>query len=144
MAGGVNPPRCDRERPRPGRDDLELIVGDDLGDLEDVVSCYDDPRVRYVRNPTRLGLTANARALFNAARGRYVKLLDDDDRLLPGYLDAVIARLDEDPTVGIVFTSWFHEAGGRLHRREWPLAGGTTTTSSRRSFAAAPARCPRP
>jgi glycosyltransferase involved in cell wall biosynthesis len=107
-----------------GRDDLEVIVGDDAGDLEEIVARYDDPRVRYVRNPTRLGLTANARALFNAASGRYLKLLDDDDRLLPGYLDAVIACLDEDPSLGIAFTNWFHEAGGQLHSRQWPLAGG--------------------
>lgn len=107
-----------------GRDDLELMVGDDAGDLEDVVTRYDDPRVRYVRNPTRLGLSANARSLLSSARGRYVGLLDDDDRMLPGYLDATIGRLDEDERVGIVFTNWFHEAGGRLHEREWPLEGG--------------------
>lgn len=107
-----------------GRDDLELIVGDDAGDLEDVVARYDDPRVRYRRHPTRLGLTGNARALLDSARGRYIGLLDDDDRMLPGYLDATIARLDEDLQVGIVFTNWFHEAGGRLHERKWPLEGG--------------------
>jgi glycosyltransferase involved in cell wall biosynthesis len=107
-----------------GRDDVELIVGDDAGDLGDVVARYDDPRVRYVRNPARLGLSANARALLSSARGRYIGLLDDDDRMLPGYLDATIARLERDPQVGIVFTNWFHEAGGELHEREWPLEGG--------------------
>jgi glycosyltransferase involved in cell wall biosynthesis len=107
-----------------GRDDVELIVGDDSGDLADVVAGFDDPRVRYLRNPGRLGLSGNARVLLDSARGRYIGLLDDDDRMLPGYLDATVSRLERDPRVGIVFTNWFHEAGGRLHEREWPLAGG--------------------
>jgi len=107
-----------------GHDDLELIVGDDAGDLGDVAARFDDPRVRYVRNPVRLGLSGNARALTVAARGRYIGLLDDDNRMLPGYLDATVARLDEDPRVGIAFTNWFHEADGRLLERDWPLRGG--------------------
>jgi glycosyltransferase involved in cell wall biosynthesis len=107
-----------------GHEDLELIVGDDAGDLADVVARFEDPRVRYVRNPERLGLSGNARALFAAARGRYIGLLDDDDRMLPGYLDATLARLDEDPRVGIAFTNWFHEADGRLLERDWPVRGG--------------------
>lgn len=105
-------------------EDLELIVGDDAGDLEDVVARFDDPRVRYVRNPTRLGLSGNARALMAAARGRYIGLLDDDDRMLPGYLDATVGQLDEDPRVGIAFTNWFLEADGRIHERDWPVQGG--------------------
>ena len=107
-----------------GHQDLELIVGDDAGDLEDVVARFDDPRVRYVRNPARLGLSGNARALMAAARGRYIGLLDDDDTMLPGYLDATVARLDEDPRVGIAFTNWFHQANGRLLERDWPVRGG--------------------
>jgi glycosyltransferase involved in cell wall biosynthesis len=107
-----------------GLEDIELIVGDDAGDLADVVARYDDPRVHYRRNPSRLGLTGNARALLDSARGRYVGLLDDDDRLLPGYLETTVARLDEDPDVGIVFTNWWLEAGGGLHERKWDLEGG--------------------
>lgn len=107
-----------------GREDLELIVGDDAGDLGDVVARFDDPRVRYVRNPERLGLSGNARALVAAARGHYIGLLDDDDVMLPGYLDATVARLDEDPRVGIAFTNWFHQADGQLLERDWPVQGG--------------------
>jgi glycosyltransferase involved in cell wall biosynthesis len=107
-----------------GRDDIEVIVGDDAGDLADVVAGFDDGRVLYRRNSPRLSLSGHARALLEAARGRYLGLLDDDDLLLPGFLDATIERLDADPSVGIVFTNYFYEAGGRLHKRHWPIPGG--------------------
>ena len=79
-----------------GRDDIEVIVGDDAGDLADVVAGFDDGRVLYRRNSARLSLSGHARALLEAARGRYLGLLDDDDVLLPGFLDATIERLDDD------------------------------------------------
>jgi glycosyltransferase involved in cell wall biosynthesis len=107
-----------------GRQDIELIVGDDAGDLEAVVRSFGDPRIRYRRNKTTLGLSAHARVLLSQARGRYLCLLDDDDRWLPGFLDEAIARLEHDHEIGIVFTSYFYEAGGRLFERHWPLRGG--------------------
>jgi glycosyltransferase involved in cell wall biosynthesis len=107
-----------------GLDDVEVIVGDDGGDVADVVARFDDPRVRYRRSEAPMTMSAHVRALLSEARGRYVGLLDDDDRLLPGYLDATIGRLDADPSAGVAFTNYFYEAGGRLHQRKWPLAGG--------------------
>jgi glycosyltransferase involved in cell wall biosynthesis len=107
-----------------GRDDVEVIVGDDGGGVEDVVAAFRDPRVHYRPRTERLTMSAHVRVLLGEARGRYIGLLDDDDRLLPGYLDATIARLDADSALGVVFTNYFYEAGGGLHEREWPVAGG--------------------
>jgi glycosyltransferase involved in cell wall biosynthesis len=107
-----------------GRDDVEVIVGDDGGDVGDVVARFGDPRVHYRRSPAPMTMSAHVRALLSESRGRYVGLLDDDDRLLPGYLDATIGRLDADPSVGIAFTNYFYDVGGRLHERKWPLADG--------------------
>jgi glycosyltransferase involved in cell wall biosynthesis len=108
-----------------GRDDVEVIVGDDGGDVGEVVARFTgDPRVSYRRSPAPLTMSAHVRALMSEARGRYVGLLDDDDRLLPGYLDATIGRLDADPGLGVVFTNYFYEAGGQLRERHWPIAGG--------------------
>ena len=106
-----------------GRDDVEVLVGDELGGLADIVHAFDDPRVRYHR-VGRVGPNGQARALVRESCGRYVALLDDDDRWLPGFLDATTELLDEDPEVGIVFTNFFYDAGGRLCEREWDLAEG--------------------
>jgi hypothetical protein len=106
-----------------GRDDVEIIVGDELGHLADIVRAFDDPRVRYHR-VGRVGPSGHASALVRESRGRYVALLDDDDRWLPGFLDATIRVLEDDPGVGIVFTNFFYDAGGRLRQRDWDLAEG--------------------
>lgn len=106
-----------------GRDDVEIIVGDELGGLEEVVQAFDDPRVRYLW-VGRVGPNGHARAVVQESRGRYVALLDDDDRWLPGFLDATTGLLDDDPEVGIVFTNFFYDAGGRLCERPWELAEG--------------------
>ncbi len=47
------------------RGDLELLIGDDSGDLEAVVTSFDDPRVRYRRNASRLGMAGNWTALLD-------------------------------------------------------------------------------
>lgn len=107
-----------------GREDIEVIVGDEFGTLADVVGRFDDPRIRYRRFEKRPGRTGHARALLNEARGRYLNLMDDDDRWLPGFLDSTIECLNAHPDVGIVFTNYFNDAGGRLCERRWSLPGG--------------------
>lgn len=65
--------------------DLEVLISDDSdGDLvASVVSKWDDPRIRYGRNPRRQEPGANRDHLLSQASGRYVKFAFDDDLLLP-------------------------------------------------------------
>jgi glycosyltransferase involved in cell wall biosynthesis len=101
-------------------DDLEIVVSDDSGDMEDVVAAIGGGRVRYSRNPRPRGSIANLRRVHALARGEYVLVLDDDDRLLPGFLRAAAAPMDRDPSIGVVFTGYLQEAGG--HRKPYPFA----------------------
>ena len=107
-----------------GRSDIEVLVGDEHGTLADVVERFDDPRLRYRPFESRPGPSAHARTLMNEASGRYLVLMDDDDWWLPGFLDATIAQLEADPALGVVFTSFFHSAGGVLITRDWTLPEG--------------------
>ena len=104
--------------------DVEVVVTDDAGDAEPIVAAIADPRVRYHRNPRRMGVAGNARVAFELCRGRYVGLLGDDDRLLPGYLEETVRRLDEDPELGLVFTNYYCEENGNLYRRATALRDG--------------------
>lgn len=74
---------------------LEVLVGDDAGPPELRAWCETmsarDGRVRYQRNPRRLGLAGNWNALADAARGEFVTIIGDDDRLLPGFVSALVA-----------------------------------------------------
>lgn len=67
---------------------LEVVVSDDgsADDTLDVVRTFDDPRLRILPLGDRVGAAANWNRAIEAARGRFVKLMCQDDVL---YRDAV-------------------------------------------------------
>lgn len=109
-------------------DDLELVVGDDSGDdsgeVEKVVRSVGDSRVRYLRNPVRLGMAGNWTSTLDNARGRYRALLMDDDVLLPSFLSETVQALEADPSVGIAFTDNYFNVAGERRPRGCSLPGG--------------------
>lgn len=104
--------------------DVEVVVGDDSGDLEAVVREIADERVVYVRNSPRLGMARNWNAVLDRARGRYLGLLMDDDRLLPGFLSAVLDGFEHAGDVGLVCTNHLFSDGTRTWTRECRLPEG--------------------
>ena len=105
-------------------DDLELVISDDGGDAEELARSYGDPRVRYLANPTRLGMAANWEAALERSRGRYVGLLMDDDRLLPGYVETLHGVLERHADVGIAFANHLFDRDGELEPRPELIAPG--------------------
>ena len=96
-----------------GCDDIEIIVSDDSGGrLRDAVEAVGDPRIGYHANPQPLGFSGNHTAVLARATGAFVQILHDDDRLLPGYLDAVLAPFEGDERLGYVFTDALRDLGG--------------------------------
>jgi hypothetical protein len=80
---------------------LEVIVCDDSpGDaIERIVREAGDARVRYVRNPERLGFARNFSRCFELARGEFIKFLNDDDRLAPHCVDSLVRAMLANPSV---------------------------------------------
>ncbi|MEA2137692.1 MAG: hypothetical protein QOG56_842 [Solirubrobacteraceae bacterium] len=70
-------------------DDFELVVADDgsTDRTPRVVAQFRDRRVRYVRQDNA-GLPAARNVGVARSSGRYVAFLDDDDEVLPGWLEA--------------------------------------------------------
>ncbi len=85
--------------------DLEVIVtdNDNEGGLPRELSDPTDPRLRYRRNPTNLGMLGNLRAAVREARGPYLAALHDDDLWEPRLLEKLVPHLDEDPTLAVAF-----------------------------------------
>lgn len=106
-------------------DALEIVVSDDSGEMEGVVTSIGDPRIRYSRNPRPRGSIANLRRVSALARGSYVVVLDDDDRFLPGFLATAAAPMDRDPSIGLVFTSFLREAGRQRSPYSYPVPPGS-------------------
>lgn len=85
--------------------DFELIICDDCspdGAPDDVISSYNDPRIRYIKNDKNLGIAANTNKLINLANGEYIAQMDNDDIAMPQRLEKTCAFLDTHPDVDYV------------------------------------------
>ncbi|MDO6746268.1 glycosyltransferase [Gilvimarinus sp. 1_MG-2023] len=84
---------------------VEIVVIDDgsVNDLaRSVVASYPS-RVRYICNPKNLGLVGNHNNCIAHARGEFVHILHQDDLIQPGFYDAVIKPMQEDPSIVAAF-----------------------------------------
>src|SRR4051794_36270131 len=94
--------------------DIEILVGDDTPDgrLETIVTSVDDPRVSYHYHGFG-DAELNLRRLWERSTGRYVKVLFDDDVLLPKSLAALVSAMEAHPASGLAFHErvFINEAG---------------------------------
>lgn len=104
--------------------DCEVIVIND-GDpetaaLEAAIAPYRD-RIVYLSKPN--GGLASARNFgLRTARGRYVALLDSDDIWEPAFLEQLLARMESDPKIGLVFpNATFFGSGGLVGKHYYEL-----------------------
>ena len=98
--------------------DWECIVVDDGSDtdheLPDALGIGADPRFRLVRRDHNGGPGAARNSGLDAARGRYVTFLDDDDLLVPTRLALGLRELDAHAdAVSVVAVARFDEHGVR-------------------------------
>ncbi|MBN3752833.1 glycosyltransferase [Paraburkholderia sp. Tr-20389] len=84
--------------------DIEILVGDDTpdGKLAEIVQSMDDPRVQYFHHGFQKG-TRNILALWERAKGKFIKFLFDDDALLPTSVEALVAALRANPDSVLAF-----------------------------------------
>jgi glycosyltransferase involved in cell wall biosynthesis len=87
---------------------FELLVMDDASSdaTPEAVARFSDPRIRYLRMPENGGVLRLRNRGFDAARGDYIVILDDDDELLPEALGAVAEEFEKvaHENVGVL---WF-------------------------------------
>lgn len=110
--------------------DFELLVVDDNSPdgTAEIVAAYKDPRIRLIRNESNLGPQGNWNRCLRESRGRYFKLLPQDDVLMPDCLQKQVAVLeaDKDASISLVFCARtiVLPSGRRLMRRGYPGATG--------------------
>jgi GT2 family glycosyltransferase/MoaA/NifB/PqqE/SkfB family radical SAM enzyme len=85
---------------------FELIIVDDhsTDGTKRVVDSFRDPRIQYVRNPERLGLTGNWNRCVEMAKGEFICLFHQDDVMLPENLERKVRLLAEDEKIGMVYS----------------------------------------
>jgi glycosyltransferase involved in cell wall biosynthesis len=93
---------------------FELTLLDDSASdaYRDYVASIGDARVRYERNPVRLGSMRNMFAAMTAGRGKYVLAFHEDDLLEPRYIETAVDWLERHPSCGFVACT-IHEFAGQ-------------------------------
>lgn len=96
--------------------DFEVIISDDCSgeDLASVVKSFDDSRVKYLRNRERLGATKNFQHSVSLSQTEYVVNLNADDLLLPDYLEAAGAALDQNIQAVAVYSAAVQLSGSTV------------------------------
>lgn len=99
--------------------DFEVIVSDDCSAdaTAEVMRGFTDPRVRYVRNDTHIGVFPNMNRCLELATGEYVCILHDDDLYAPRFLELEAAMLDRHPSAAFVHCAVYVIDVGGTRRR---------------------------
>lgn len=97
---------------------VEILVSDD-GPTEVIgawcqVAAKKDRRLRYQKNTRNLGLAGNWNALADAARGEFIVIIGDDDRLLPEFVSRLMALTESGTQVAFSNHYLIDERGVRL------------------------------
>ncbi len=110
--------------------EVEVLISDD-GTSEELrrwseAAAQADSRVRYRRNETNLGLGGNCNECVSAARGQWLVIQGDDDRLLPSFCEQLLRVAASDSVV--LFSNHYviDEHGNRLEKEsvEWTVRYG--------------------
>jgi glycosyltransferase involved in cell wall biosynthesis len=88
---------------------FEIVIVDDCS--TDETSAYLDslegtPELSIHRRHRNTGFLQNYACAMRRARGRYAIFLGDDDLLIPDQVTTYLARLEADPTIGMIQAPW--------------------------------------
>jgi glycosyltransferase involved in cell wall biosynthesis len=75
-----------------------------------------DSRIRYKIHPRNIGAPANYNSIVDAARGDYLALIGDDDRLLPDAIERLLNAMEPDTAVAFGKVHVIDADGNRLPR----------------------------
>lgn len=100
-------------------EDFEFIIIDDFSSDStfEVLSSYDDKRIRLYKNTSNNGCTFNYHVTHNLANGNYIAHIDDDDICFPTRFEKQISYLKQNPDISLLGT--FVETFGENARPSW-------------------------
>jgi glycosyltransferase involved in cell wall biosynthesis len=85
---------------------IEVVISDNASaDATQALSeelCRRDSRVRYLRQPTNIGLVANYAEVFRQSCGELYIALADDDWLEPNYVSECLQEIQRQPDLAVV------------------------------------------
>jgi GT2 family glycosyltransferase len=90
-------------------DNLELCIADDASPRSHVLqiaqqAAAEDHRIRWIRRSTNGNISAASNSALSVAEGEFVALMDHDDFLPAHALYEVVAALNEQPSLDIIYS----------------------------------------
>jgi glycosyltransferase involved in cell wall biosynthesis len=104
--------------------DFDLIIVDDCSEdnTEAVIKSFRDNRIRYFKNPIRLGMIGNWNKCLELSNREYVCIFHQDDVMMHENLAEKVKILEENPTVGMVHSNVFQTGpAGEVISKWWYL-----------------------
>ena len=85
---------------------IEVLIGDNASTdhTSEVVSEFNDPRLKYIRHKTNIGANGNFNALLHTARGKWFCLFHDDDMIDRDFIESCIRIAKPDSNFGFIRT----------------------------------------
>lgn len=106
--------------------DFELLIGDDCptDDVRSVLAKWNDPRIRYLPNPSRGTPGSNRDMLVSEAAGQYLKFLFDDDLLLPLSVETLCLAAEATQAKLVFHANYVIDDAGRTSQPALGLQDG--------------------
>jgi glycosyltransferase involved in cell wall biosynthesis len=91
-------------------EDWEIIVSDNasIEDVRGIIENIADPRIVYLRSDEPLSVTDNWNRAIDAAQGRWIVMLGDDDGLVPGYFQNMQAACLKLNSPDVIYHGAYH------------------------------------
>lgn len=84
----------------------KIIVVDNHSSHDYFEKACKEKKVTYYRNEKNLGLFPNYNMCYYLADTEYVKILDDDDLLLPTYVESFLNAVRQHPDIDVFYTDY--------------------------------------
>jgi len=107
--------------------DFEIIVvdGASIDNTREVISKFDDERIRYIREKKDRGASASRNTGIRLSTGKFIAFLDDDDLWMPSKLEKQLELVNKKPNVGAVYTgTWGFKKNGKVIVSRIPFLRG--------------------
>src|SRR5690349_8401620 len=91
---------------------FELIISDDQSTDGSAEICKNyatrDRRIKYIRQPANIGISANMKFLLTASTGKYFMWAANDDYWHPDFIAELLKGLEKDPNTIAAFCPYLY------------------------------------
>ena len=92
---------------------IEVIIVDNASAEDPSVILQEHPWITFIRSEKNLGFAGGNNLGFNAAKGKYFLMLNNDTEVEPGFLEPLVNRFESDVNTGAVSPKIiFHHSPG--------------------------------